>query len=125
MSSKTAAVSLPKLKSDAWSRGVAKSVSAFPFRDSAVTNLMEFFEKFRRLNVRSNQELDQLVEQAQQLVQGVTPQDLRTNDELRTRIASQMSQVQTQLDNLLVERPRRQIVRQNPLRNGGNHATGD
>src|SRR5207248_2591455 len=51
------------------------------FRDSAVTNLLDFFEKFRRLNVRSNQELDQLVEQAQQLVQGVTPQALRDNRE--------------------------------------------
>jgi hypothetical protein len=44
------------------------------FRDSAVANLGEFFEKFRRLNVRSNPELDALVEQAQGLVRGATPQ---------------------------------------------------
>jgi hypothetical protein len=94
------------------------------FRDSAVTNLVEFFERFRKLNVRSNQELDQLVEQAQQLVQGVSPQDLRDNDDLRTRIAAQMNAVQVDLDALLVERPRRQIVRLNPARNGGTHATG-
>lgn len=30
------------------------------FRDSAVTNLLGFFDRFRHLNVRSNEELDQL-----------------------------------------------------------------
>jgi hypothetical protein len=35
------------------------------FRDSAVTNLSEFFARFQQLNVRSSQELDRLVEQAQ------------------------------------------------------------
>ena len=95
------------------------------FRDSAVTNLLDFFEHFKRLNVRSNQELDQLVEQAQQLVQGITPQQLRTNDDLRSRIAAQMGQVQATLDGMIVERPRRQIVRLNPSRNGGNHAHPD
>src|SRR6202035_2631978 len=34
------------------------------FRDSAVTNLGEFFSRFSHLNVRSNPELDALVEQA-------------------------------------------------------------
>src|SRR5262245_55551133 len=38
------------------------------FRDSAVTNLVDFFERFKRLNVRSSQDLDWLVEQAQGLV---------------------------------------------------------
>src|SRR5262249_27846648 len=31
------------------------------FRDSAVTNLMDFFERFRHLNVRSSAQLDELV----------------------------------------------------------------
>jgi hypothetical protein len=35
------------------------------FRDSAVENLREFFERFRRLNIRSSPELDMLVEEAQ------------------------------------------------------------
>jgi hypothetical protein len=95
------------------------------FRDSAVTNLLDFFETFRRLNVRSNQELDQLVDQAQQLVRGVTPQDLRTDDGLRGRIAGQMGRVQADLDAMLVLRPRRRIVRQGASHNGGGHAPGD
>src|SRR6185437_8099512 len=41
------------------------------FRDSAITNLTEFFERFRQLNVRSNPELESLVDRVQQLVRGV------------------------------------------------------
>ena len=95
------------------------------FRDSAVTNLLEFFERFRRLNVRSSQDLDRLVEQAQGLVRGVTPQALRDSDELRGRIAAQMGAVQSQLDALVVERPRRQLVRPGPVPNGDSHAASD
>ena len=47
------------------------------FRDSAVENLREFFERFRRLNNRSSPELDGLVQQAQQTINGVEPQTLR------------------------------------------------
>jgi hypothetical protein len=95
------------------------------FRDTAVTNLTEFFQRFRDLNVRSNQDLDQLVEQAQQMVQGVTPQDLRDNNALRAQIATEMTLVQTNLETLIVDRPRRQIIRANPSGNGVNHAHGD
>jgi hypothetical protein len=89
------------------------------FRDSMVTNLTEFFEKFRHLNVRSSQELDCLVEQAQELVRGVTPQELRDNAGLRQHVAAEMSQVQARLEGMIVERPRRQILRPGPSRNGG------
>lgn len=95
------------------------------FRDSAITNLGEFFERFRTLNVRSNAQLDQLVEQTQQLVRGLTPQELRDNTTLRQQVATEMAGVQARLDGMLVERPRRHIIRANPSRNGGSHATGD
>jgi len=63
------------------------------FRDSAVTNLTEFFEKFRHLNVRSNAQLDELVEQAQRVVQGVPAQELRDNEGLRQHVATQLAGV--------------------------------
>lgn len=81
------------------------------FRDSAVNNLSEFFERFQRLNVRSNEELDQLVQQCQGIVRGVEPQVLRDQQSLRQQVASNLAQVETVLDNLLVERPRRNIMR--------------
>jgi hypothetical protein len=82
------------------------------FRDSAVGNLIEFFDKFRQLNVRSNVQLDNLVAEAQRIVRGVEAQELRDSGSLRQRVATQLSQVQTSLDALLVERPRRRILRQ-------------
>ena len=81
------------------------------FRDSAIENLTEFFQRFRRLNIRSNEQLDQLVEQVQNTVRGVEPQALRTNQPLRQRVASQLAGVQSVVDGLLVDRPRRNIVR--------------
>lgn len=81
------------------------------FRDSVVKNLSDFFGKFRHLNVRSNEQLDQLVEQAQNAVRGIEPQQLRDDQAMRQRVASQMSAVQASLDQLLVDRPRRNILR--------------
>jgi hypothetical protein len=81
------------------------------FRDSAITNLTEFFERFRQLNVRSSQDLDALVEQAQRVVQGTDPQALRDSDGLRQHVASHLSRVQAALDGMLVDRPRRRIIR--------------
>ncbi len=82
------------------------------FRDTAVDNLADFFEKFRSLDVRSNEQLDELVGRAQRAVRGVAAQDLRDSGALRQRVASQLSQVQSSLDSMLVERPRRRILRQ-------------
>ncbi|HEX4150506.1 MAG TPA: hypothetical protein VHY20_16020 [Pirellulales bacterium] len=81
------------------------------FRDSAVANLADFFARFRALNVRSNHELDQLVEQAQQLVRGVPAQTLRDNTALRQHLATQLAEVEGALGHLIVERPRRNVLR--------------
>ena len=81
------------------------------FRDSAVTNMAEFFERFRSLNVRSNEQLDELVGNAQRVVSGVEPQELRDSSSLRQNVATQMAVVQASLDQLLVDRPRRNIQR--------------
>jgi hypothetical protein len=81
------------------------------FRDSAVENLTEFFDRFRQLNVRSNGQLDQLVADAQRVVRGVEPQQLRDNQGLRQHVAAELSAVQSVLDGLLVARPRRNILR--------------
>lgn len=81
------------------------------FRDSAITNLTTFFERFRKLNVRSNEELDGLVQTCQQIVQGRTPQSLRDNRLMRDSVASELREVGSQLDQLLVDRPRRSLIR--------------
>jgi len=81
------------------------------FRDSAVENLREFFERFRRLNIRSSPELDALVEQAQQTINGIEPQTLRDSNRLRQMVARDFKQIQASVGELLVDRPRRNILR--------------
>lgn len=81
------------------------------FRDSAIENLHEFFERFQRLNVHSSGELESLVGRAQSLLNGVQPQQLRDSNGLRQQLATQLSGVQSVLDGLMVDRPRRRILR--------------
>jgi hypothetical protein len=88
------------------------------FRDSAVDNLWDFFERFRSLNVRSNQQLDDLVAHAQQAVRNIGAQDLRDSESLRGQVATQLTRVQASLDAMLVDRPRRRILRNAPASGG-------
>jgi hypothetical protein len=81
------------------------------FRDSAVANLSEFFQRFRHLSISSSEQLDLLVDQVQAIVRGVKPQELRDKDSLRQYVATELSAVQATLDGLLVDRPRRNILR--------------
>jgi hypothetical protein len=81
------------------------------FRDSAVENLNDFFQRFRALNVGSSEQLDQLVVQVQNVVRGIEPQQLRDTQSLRQQVATQLSGVQSVLDGLMVDRPRRNILR--------------
>ena len=81
------------------------------FRDSVVENFSEFINRFRQLNVRSNRELDELVERAGRVLRGVQPEDLRSDQQLRQRVSTQLSSVQSILDGLMVDRPRRRILR--------------
>lgn len=81
------------------------------FRDSAIGNLQEFFQRFQSLNVRSNEQLDNLVSQCQSIVRGVEPQTLRDSQPIRQRVATQLAAVESVLDGILVDRPRRNILR--------------
>jgi hypothetical protein len=94
------------------------------FRDSAVENLREFFERFRRLNIRSNSELDMLVNEAEQAISGIEPQQLRDSNRLRQMVARDFEQIQASVGDLLVDRPRRNILRRAGTGTGLGAGTG-
>lgn len=85
------------------------------FRDSAVENLDAFFERFGRLRsgLSKSGDLDRMVEQAKAAVSGVRPQGIRDNGQLRQQLASDLVRVQSELDGLMIDRPRRNIIRSN------------
>ena len=57
-----------------------------------------------------------LVERAQQIVSSIEAQSLRDDNGLRQHIATQLSQVQSVIDGMLVDRPRRGIIRNRAAR---------
>ena len=81
------------------------------FRDTAVTHLQEFFERFQSLSIHSDADLDRLVEQAHSILSGVGAERLRDAPALRQHVATQLSVVQSAIEGLLVNRPRRAIIR--------------
>ena len=84
------------------------------FRDGIIDNLQDFFARFKSLNVGSNQQLDELVETAQRAVKGIAPQDLRDSDTIRQQVTTQLAAVTATLDAMLVDAPRRRILRPLP-----------
>ncbi|MCA9095851.1 MAG: hypothetical protein KDA68_20370 [Planctomycetaceae bacterium] len=81
------------------------------FRDSAVTHLRDFFERFRSLSIGSQAEFEALVQQTESLLQGVEPVQLRNDEQLRQRLQRQLGSVETELTAFLIDRPRRKLVR--------------
>ncbi len=81
------------------------------FRDTAVTNLTEFFDRFSRLNITSDEALQNIVDQARGLLGGVQPTELREQNALRQRVANGLVRIEASLDGLLADRPRRNILR--------------
>ena len=81
------------------------------FQKSTVENFREFYDEFKRLNVRGNTELEALVSRANNLVAGVDAEDLRNSARLRSNLTEQMGEVRTALDTLMANQPRRRIIR--------------
>ena len=81
------------------------------FRDTAVTNLHEFIERFHRLSIGTDESLEQLVEQARSLVTGVVPDTLRQQESMRQRISNGLTRIEASLDGYMTDRPRRNIIR--------------
>jgi hypothetical protein len=55
--------------------------------------------------------LDELVQQAQQTINGIEPQTLRDSNRLRQMVARDFEQIQASVGEMLVDRPRRNILR--------------
>lgn len=77
---------------------------------TAVTNVREFFEKFRETAIHSSPELDELILHAEKALEGVDPNELRKDAAKRGAIAADMQSVAVILDGMLVARPGRAIT---------------
>jgi hypothetical protein len=72
------------------------------FKETTVSNLIEFLTNFEFRNVTDDNELQSLVGQARELLKGVSADDLRTTGDLRTKVQQGMTEIAGQLDTLLI-----------------------
>jgi hypothetical protein len=73
------------------------------FKETTVSNLVEFLANFEFRNVTDDAELQGLVNQARTLLQGVEADDLRSTGELRARVQAGMEGLASQLDTMLTK----------------------
>ena len=71
------------------------------FKESTVSNLIDFLANFEFRNVTDDTELQSLTTQARQLLQGVSADDLRTTSDLRAKVQQGMAGIASQLDTML------------------------
>lgn len=81
------------------------------FRDSAVTNLREFFDRFEALSIRSDADLDELVRRAREVTGERNAGHLRSNETLRRDVRNGLIRVEASLDQYMTDRPRRSVMR--------------
>lgn len=67
------------------------------FKAGTITNFTEFFGTFKDRNLWGDAELDQIVAKATDVLNGVTPQDLRDDTALRADVAKELMQVEATL----------------------------
>jgi len=85
------------------------------FHDSTLANLEDFFTKFSKFNFTKNNPLDDLVQQAKGLVNGTNTTLLRNNVSAREDMRAVLHGMQDQLDQLMINKPRRRIQSLSPV----------
>jgi hypothetical protein len=73
------------------------------FKQSTVSNLVEFLSNFSFRNVTDDHQLQSLVGRARDLLQGVAVDDLRTSGDMRMRVQQGMAALAADLDGMLVK----------------------
>jgi len=78
------------------------------FRDTTVSNLVDFLDLFEARDVTQDEDLRQMVRTARRIIGDATPQDLRDRVDLRQAVGLGMAQVAAAVDGLIgAERGRR------------------
>ena len=79
------------------------------FKNGTVNHFYEFFETFKERNIFKDDQLSELVERAQGILQGQSPEAIRSNDQLKEHIRSGMAEVETAMAEILTM-PRRRVI---------------
>ena len=79
------------------------------FKNATVESFYDFFETFKERNIFQDEQLAQLVDRAQAVLRGVSPESIRTSDHLKETIRTGMAEIENAMS-VALARPRRKIV---------------
>jgi hypothetical protein len=79
------------------------------FKETTVSNLVEFLGTFDFRNVTDDGELKALVDRARAILGGVDAEALRTTSGLRARVQQEMADLAAELDTMIVKKPARKF----------------
>lgn len=82
------------------------------FQDATVTeNFQNFFTRFKTVSVTNSAELQDIIQQAERIISGVSTENLKLDSVARQDLAAQMQQVSTLLESKIGVQPRRSLSR--------------
>ena len=79
------------------------------YNNAATTNFREFFDKFKAMNILSDQAMADLIEQADEALGSTSMQDLKKRPGQRRALAASFNDIKEQLSDLIVNAPTRSI----------------
>jgi hypothetical protein len=79
------------------------------FSGGYLKNIKTFFERFKDLDLGSDQRLGELVEQAQQVCDGITLPALKDSEPVQTTVKTAMDDIGKQLSEMVELRPAREV----------------
>lgn len=80
------------------------------FKKSTVEAFDEFFATFSARNLGDNEQLNELVNKARQIMHNVTPEAIRQSADVRTYLQTNMAQIQATLETMTVNTTTRMVV---------------
>lgn len=85
-------------------------VKPLSFKNTTITNIREFLELFKDRNITGDEQMQAVCARAEQLLNGVSPEDLREHDNVRDSVARGFAEIQAQLETMMVPRGSRVIT---------------
>lgn len=79
------------------------------FKNTLIGNIRDFMSTFQDRNITDDAEMEAIIARANQLLDGVDPQDLRDSDSTRSAVAQGFAEIQAQLETMMVPRGSRII----------------
>jgi len=79
------------------------------FKETTVSNLVDFLGTFDFRNVTDDAELKALVDKARETLTGISADDLRTTAGVRTKVQQGMADLAAELDTMIVKKPARKF----------------